>query len=65
WGSIWGLMGLILAIPITGMMKLVFDEIPTLQPWGFLLGEEEKWPRKDRHKLSLSLAGDQEKRTVN
>ncbi len=40
WGSIWGFMGLILAIPVTGMIKLVFDEIPALEPWGYLLGED-------------------------
>jgi len=55
WGSIWGLMGLILAIPITGMLKLVFDEIPSLKPWGFLLGEEKTWPQEKRFKLAISL----------
>ena len=42
WGMLWGLMGLILAIPITGMIKLVFDEIPVLRPWGYILGDEAK-----------------------
>lgn len=51
WGSLWGFMGLILAIPITGMMKLVFDEIPSLRPWGFLLGEEKNWPEEKRIKM--------------
>lgn len=55
WGSIWGLMGLILAIPITGMLKLVFDEIPSLRPWGFLLGEEKTWPQEKRLKLTMAL----------
>lgn len=53
WGSLWGFMGLILAIPITGMMKLVFDEIPTLKPWGFILGEEKRWPKEKRIRLAL------------
>src|SRR5690606_8966171 len=44
WGALWGFMGLILAIPITGMMKLVFDEIPAMKPWGFILGEEKNGP---------------------
>jgi predicted PurR-regulated permease PerM len=51
WGMLWGFMGLILAIPITGMMKLVFDEIPALKPWGFLLGEEKPVPRAARFRL--------------
>lgn len=54
WGLLWGLMGLILAIPITGMLKLVFDEIPTLKPWGFLLGEERKWPKRRKRKLAAT-----------
>ncbi len=53
WGSLWGFMGLLLAIPITGMMKLVFDEIPSLKPWGFLLGEEKLWPREKRFRFVL------------
>jgi predicted PurR-regulated permease PerM len=53
WGSLWGLMGLILAIPITGMMKLVFDEIPSLKSWGFLLGEDKQWPTEKRLVLRL------------
>lgn len=53
-GMIWGLMGLILAIPITGMLKLVFDKIPGLQPWGFLLGEERSWPEETRIKVPFS-----------
>lgn len=56
WGSLWGLMGLILAIPITGMMKLVFDEIPTLKPYGFLLGEESKPPKGLRIRIPLRRA---------
>ncbi|MCC6840771.1 MAG: AI-2E family transporter [Flavobacteriales bacterium] len=55
WGTLWGFMGLLLAIPITGMMKLVFDEITPLKPWGFLLGEEKKWPKEKRFKLSLPV----------
>ncbi len=51
WGSLWGFMGMLLAIPITGMLKLVFDEIPSLKPWGYLLGEEAKPPRKVRFTL--------------
>lgn len=54
WGMLWGLMGLILALPITGMMKLVFDEIPSLKPWGYILGEDKHWP-KDARSGMMSL----------
>lgn len=37
-GQIWGLAGMILFIPAGAMMKEIFDEIESLQPYGFLLG---------------------------
>ena len=39
WGTIWGAMGLILAIPITAAMKIVFDHVHSLKPYGDWLGE--------------------------
>lgn len=37
-GNLWGISGLILALPITAMCKIIFDAIPATQPYGFLLG---------------------------
>jgi predicted PurR-regulated permease PerM len=39
WGSLWGAMGLLLAIPITAAMKIVFDHVDSLKPYGAWLGE--------------------------
>jgi predicted PurR-regulated permease PerM len=39
WGWLWGAMGLILAIPITAAMKIIFDHVETLKPWGAWMGE--------------------------
>jgi predicted PurR-regulated permease PerM len=39
---IWGIPGMILAIPILGMTKIVCDNIEPLQPYGYLIGEEKK-----------------------
>ena len=39
WGSMWGGIGLVLAIPITAGAKAVFDNIEGLQPFGRLLGD--------------------------
>lgn len=39
WGWLWGAMGLILAIPITAAMKIIFDHIESLKPWGAWMGE--------------------------
>jgi len=39
WGWIWGAMGLVLAIPIAGAMKIIFDHIENLRPVGEWMGE--------------------------
>jgi len=39
---IWGVAGMILAVPLLGILKIVCDHIPALQPYGFLVGEEKK-----------------------
>lgn len=36
---IWGIPGIILSIPLTGIMKIIFDHIDALKPYGFLIGE--------------------------
>lgn len=36
---IWGIPGLILALPLTAILKVIFDHVPALQAFGFLLGE--------------------------
>lgn len=37
-GALWGLPGVFLSIPLTAIIKVVFDHIEPLKPWGFLLG---------------------------
>lgn len=39
WGWLWGAMGLILAVPVLGAIKIVCDNIEGLKPFGHLLGE--------------------------
>jgi len=39
WGWLWGAMGLVLAIPITAAMKIVFDHVESLKPFGTWIGE--------------------------
>jgi predicted PurR-regulated permease PerM len=36
---LWGISGMILAIPVLGIIKIVCDHIEYLQPFGRLLGE--------------------------
>jgi predicted PurR-regulated permease PerM len=39
WGAVWGAIGLVLAIPITGAMKIVFDHVESMKPYADWLGE--------------------------
>lgn len=36
---LWGISGIILAIPITAIFKIICDHIEPLKPYGFLIGE--------------------------
>ena len=38
-GALWGLSGMFLSIPFTAILKVVFDHIEPLKPWGYLLGD--------------------------
>ncbi|MES1197888.1 MAG: AI-2E family transporter, partial [Chitinophagaceae bacterium] len=49
-GELWGLPGLFLAIPLTAILKVIFDAVPGLHPYGFLLGEPQKYHLK-KHSL--------------
>ena len=47
---IWGLSGMFLSIPIMAIMKIIFDRVESLKPWGYLLGsgaEEKKSTMKN------------------
>jgi predicted PurR-regulated permease PerM len=39
WGWLWGAMGLILAVPLTAAVKIIFDHVDSLRAWGNWLGE--------------------------
>lgn len=36
--QLWGVPGMFLSIPLTAILKIIFDHIEPLKPWGFLLG---------------------------
>jgi predicted PurR-regulated permease PerM len=42
WGSLWGAIGLLLAVPVTAAMKIVFDHVEPLKPFGAWLGVESR-----------------------
>ncbi|HET6990672.1 MAG TPA: AI-2E family transporter [Bacteroidia bacterium] len=37
-GALFGVAGMFLSIPLTAILKIIFDHIEGLKPWGFLLG---------------------------
>lgn len=39
---VWGIPGMILAIPLLGIVKIICDHVEPLKPYGFLIGEQKK-----------------------
>ena len=39
---IWGIGGMVLAIPLLGIIKIICDNVPALQPFGYLIGTDRK-----------------------
>jgi predicted PurR-regulated permease PerM len=51
---VWGVPGMIVAIPVLGIIKVVCDHVEPLKPYGFLIGEEKK---KDDKGLAEKIKG--------
>lgn len=45
-GALCGVPGMFLAIPGLAILKVIFDKVPDLQPWGLLLGDETETEAK-------------------
>lgn len=54
-GRLWGLPGLILAIPVTAICKVIFDSLPGFKAIGFLLGRPQKYHFKRYSRLHARL----------
>lgn len=39
WGSIWGIAGMFLCVPIMMMLKIILEEIPSTRPWAVALSQ--------------------------
>jgi len=39
-GAAAGIAGMFLAIPIVAILKVIFDNIPSMEPWGFVMGDD-------------------------
>ncbi|MFC4815636.1 MULTISPECIES: AI-2E family transporter [unclassified Flavobacterium] len=50
---LWGTAGMILALPITASLKIIFDHSPNLKAYGFLIGEPSELHLKSKAKIRL------------
>lgn len=54
WGYIWGVMGMFIAVPITGAIKITFENIPATRPIGVMMGTGQRRRKKKRRGASSS-----------
>ena len=52
--ALWGVPGMFLFIPITGIIKLICERVEGLEAWGLLIGVEEV-EKKSKRKLKVKL----------
>jgi predicted PurR-regulated permease PerM len=48
---LWGLYGMLLCIPVTGMIKVVCDNITVLKPYGYIIGHEMEYGKRGKKKM--------------
>lgn len=51
-GQVWGIAGLVLALPLIAIFKVVFDNVDSFKAYGYLLGEPE-YRRVKPHRLKV------------
>lgn len=62
-GALWGVAGMFLSIPFLAILKIIFDRLPDMKPWGKLLGDNvptkhkgEIWLRRIQRREELAEA---------
>lgn len=60
-GALWGVAGMFLSIPFVAIVKIIFDRLPEMKPWGKLLGDNvptrhkgEIWLRRIQRREALA-----------
>ncbi|MEO8665904.1 MAG: AI-2E family transporter [Ignavibacteria bacterium] len=51
WGYIWGIIGMILSVPIMSMIKIIFMNIPATKPYAILMSNNPLTEKKRKKKL--------------
>lgn len=74
-GALWGVSGMFLSIPFVAILKIIFDRIEGLKPWGHMLGDkipeehagvkfQAQWNRIFRRKLKKEIQLNETKDTT-
>ncbi|MGA9211100.1 AI-2E family transporter [Kaistella sp.] len=54
--ELWGISGMFLSIPFLAILKIIFERVEGLQPWGKVLGEETKMKKiRKKYKISKNI----------
>jgi predicted PurR-regulated permease PerM len=64
-GMVWGVMGMIMFIPLVAIVKVVFDNIEPLKPYGLLLGVPKKKQEIRNRWLEMLGKGNKESKEQN
>ncbi len=51
--ELWGISGMFLSIPFLAILKIIFERVDGLEPYGNVLGEEQK-PRRARRRYKIT-----------
>lgn len=62
---VWGVAGMILAIPVLGIIKIICDHITPLKPYGFLIGKEKKGHETRLHMKIKGWLDPEKKKKIN
>lgn len=62
-GVVWGIAGVILFLPLLGIFKIIFENVESLQPYAYLIGDDKKskGPNGIIDKISEKLSGKKKK----
>jgi predicted PurR-regulated permease PerM len=47
-GVVWGIAGVILFLPLLGILKIVFENVQGLEPYAYLIGDQKKSNPQDK-----------------
>jgi predicted PurR-regulated permease PerM len=60
-GALAGVSGMFLSIPAIAILKVIFDRVDDLKPWGMILGDEVTGSKKSKFFMKLAFMHESEK----